>query len=183
MDEATNTPNVLIFPFPAQGHVNSMLKLAELLALSGIHVTFLVTQNIHGRLLHHTSVLSRFSKYPGFYLETLPTEIDNEDYSDDPDVYVVQLHDSLNFFGKPYLRELLARKGICTTMKFPPITSIIADGILNVALDVAQEFGIPFINFRTISACALWAYFSIPQLIETGELPFSGINQISCFNK
>lgn len=179
MDEANNPPNVLIFPFPAQGHVNSMLKLAELLALSGIHITFLVTQNIQDRLLHHTTVLSRFSKYPGFYLETLPGEIGKEDYSDDPDVEVVKLYDSLNFFGKPYLRQLLAPEKMCnTTTKIPPITSIIADGILNFALDVAQEIGVPFINFRTISACAFWAYFSIPQLIETGELPFSGINQI-----
>ena len=54
-------PRVLIFPCPLQGHVNSMLKLAELHALAGLHVTFLNTHSIQKRLLLHTDVESRFS--------------------------------------------------------------------------------------------------------------------------
>jgi hypothetical protein len=42
--------HVLIFPFPAQGHVNSMLKLAGLLSLAGLHVTFLNTDFIQDAL-------------------------------------------------------------------------------------------------------------------------------------
>nr|GEW43455.1 retrovirus-related Pol polyprotein from transposon TNT 1-94 [Tanacetum cinerariifolium] len=36
--------------------------------------------------------------------------------------------------------------------------------------------GVPVLFFRTISACAFWAYFCIPKLIESGELPFEGTN-------
>lgn len=72
MDQNSLPPHVLIFPFPAQGYVNSMLKLAELLCLADIHVTFLVSANTKDRLARFTNVGSRFGSYPGFRLETLP---------------------------------------------------------------------------------------------------------------
>ena len=63
--------HVLIFPFPAQGHVNSMLKLADLLGLAGLHVTFLNTAFIHDRLVRYTDIETRFSCYPGFQFKTI----------------------------------------------------------------------------------------------------------------
>ncbi|CBI31572.3 unnamed protein product, partial [Vitis vinifera] len=53
-----------------------------------------------------------------------------------------------------------------------PVTCIIADGIMGFAIDVGNEVGVPTISFRTSSPCAFWAYFSLPQLIEAGEVPF-----------
>nr|ARU08120.1 UGT63 [Gardenia jasminoides] len=164
-------PHVLIFPFPAQGHVNSMLKLAELLCLARINITYLVTLNFHDRLLLHTDIKSRFSKYPGFHLKTLPDGI----YQGKTNTVdeVMMLYDSLRLVAKPFLRELLSSDQ-AQSEKSSPITSIIADGILSVALDVAEEMDVPIIYFRTISACGFWAYFCIPQLIDAGEMPFAG---------
>lgn len=103
MDQAQLlAPHVLIFPFPAQGHVNSMLRLAELLCLAGISITFLVTQSIHDRLLRHTNIESRFSKYPGFHLETLPDGI--YEGKTNPVDEAMKLHDSLNSVADPFLR-------------------------------------------------------------------------------
>ncbi|KAK5795525.1 hypothetical protein GOBAR_AA35780 [Gossypium barbadense] len=65
-------PQVLIFPFPAQGHVNSMLKLAELLALASLTVTFLSSKYNHECLVCHIDILSHFTQYPGFKFETIP---------------------------------------------------------------------------------------------------------------
>ena len=56
----------------------------------------------------------------------------------------------------------------------PPVTLIIADGILGFATDVADEVGVPVILFRTGSACSFWAYFSLDKLIGAGEVPFKG---------
>jgi hypothetical protein len=61
---APPAPHVLVFPFPAQGHVNSMLKLAELLALAGLQVTFLNTDHNHDRLVCYTIVLACFTRFP-----------------------------------------------------------------------------------------------------------------------
>ncbi|KAL3523916.1 hypothetical protein ACH5RR_016750 [Cinchona calisaya] len=161
-------PHVLIFPFPAQGHVNSMLKLAELLCLAGINITYLVSPNIHERLLRHTDIESRFSKYPGFQLETLPNRVYQRNVNTADEV--VMLYDSLHSFAKPFLRDILAPN----SGGKPPVTCIIADGILSMALDVAEEMDVPIIYFRTIGASAFWAYLCIPQLIEAGEMPFTG---------
>nr|GEU83549.1 7-deoxyloganetic acid glucosyltransferase [Tanacetum cinerariifolium] len=83
----SNSPHVLIFPFPVQGHVSCMLKLAELLCLSGVDVTFLNSDIIHRRLLRYTDVVSRFSCYPGFRFETisdgLPTDHPRSDADHD----------------------------------------------------------------------------------------------------
>ena len=48
--------HLLIFPFPAQGHINSMLMLAELLAFSGLNVTFLNSEYNHERLVRYTDI-------------------------------------------------------------------------------------------------------------------------------
>ncbi|XVF83831.1 hypothetical protein PTKIN_Ptkin16aG0524900 [Pterospermum kingtungense] len=58
-------PHVLMFPLPAQGHVNPMLKLAELFALSGLKVTFLNSHHNHERLLRHADIVSRFANIQG----------------------------------------------------------------------------------------------------------------------
>ncbi|RVW60759.1 hypothetical protein CK203_033589 [Vitis vinifera] len=47
MEHRSVSPHVLVFPFPIQGHVNSMLKLAELLSLAGLRITFLNSYYTH----------------------------------------------------------------------------------------------------------------------------------------
>ncbi|CAI9094529.1 OLC1v1030287C1 [Oldenlandia corymbosa var. corymbosa] len=164
-------PHVLIFPFPLQGHVNSMLKLAEFLCLSGgITVTYLVPQHIHRRLLLHANIESRFNKYPGFSLLSLPDGIFDGEMSTAGAAY--KLYDSLNSVAVPFLRDLLTPKSDWAQTK-NPITTIIADGAYSMVIDIALQIGVPIIYFRTISACAFWAYFSAPELTEAGEIPFS----------
>ncbi|XP_031277385.1 7-deoxyloganetic acid glucosyltransferase-like [Pistacia vera] len=51
------------------------------------------------------------------------------------------------------------------------------------AIDVAEEFEIPTITFRTYSAHCLWIYFHLSKLVEEGEVPFGDENldkPISC---
>nr|GMD59075.1 7-deoxyloganetic acid glucosyltransferase-like [Ipomoea batatas] len=158
--------HILIFPFPIQGHVNSMLKLAHLFDLSNFHVTFFVPSNIHARLLAHTDVNSgRFS--PRFRLQSFPAGI-YEGAIDSKEGFM-ELCDSLNKIARPFLRECLAQKRNSSL----PFTAFISDFQLSIALDVVGEecFDLPVYYFRTISACAFWAYFSLPDLFEAGELP------------
>ncbi|XVE99683.1 hypothetical protein REPUB_Repub03eG0221400 [Reevesia pubescens] len=163
--EQEKQPHVLIFPFPAQGHVNSMLKLAELFGLSGLRVTFLNTEHNHERLLRHTDCSSRFAKYPGFEFKTVPDGLPQ----DHPRVgdCIMDMFEGLELRTKPIFREMLIN------IK-PPVDCIIGDGVLGLTLDVADELGIPIIQFRTISACCIWAYSAIPDMIQAGELPIRG---------
>ncbi|KAA8539655.1 hypothetical protein F0562_026347 [Nyssa sinensis] len=164
-------PHVLVFPLPLQGPVNSMLKLAELLSLAGLDVTFLVTDYIHGRLLRYTNIQSHFSRYTGFRLQTISDGLP----ADHPrsGALLMELFDSLKTTTKSLFRELLTSDRLSSD-KRRPVNCIIADGILSFSLDVGKEIGVPVIYSRTISACCLWVFFSLPKLIEAGELPFKG---------
>ncbi|KAL7253287.1 hypothetical protein ACSBR1_007757 [Camellia fascicularis] len=177
MDDPVQTltpPHVLIFPLPAQGHVNSMLKLAELLCLSDFHVTFLVSDHVHNRLLRQTNVHKRFEHYPRFRFETISDGIPTESSRSGTD-FLTELIDSLRTVIKPLFRELFCSNRL-SYESTRPVTCIIADGVLSFTIDVAEEMGIPIVYFRTISACAFWAYFCIPRLIESCDLPFKGID-------
>ncbi|XVF83821.1 hypothetical protein PTKIN_Ptkin16aG0524000 [Pterospermum kingtungense] len=48
------------------------------------------------------------------------------------------------------------------------------DEILGFVLDVCNELRIPIINCCTVGACYLWSNYSIPDIIEAGELPIKG---------
>ncbi|KAF2318989.1 hypothetical protein GH714_012244 [Hevea brasiliensis] len=101
---SATTPHVLIFPCPAQGHVNSMLKLAELLSLAGLKLFFLNTNRIQERLTHFADVEARFAKYPGFQFITIPDCLP-EDYQQKRNK--LEVIKSLEVKSKPILKRLL----------------------------------------------------------------------------
>ncbi|GFY83582.1 UDP-glucosyl transferase 72E1 [Actinidia rufa] len=164
-------PRVLIFPFPVQSHVNSMLKLAELLCLAGIHVTFLNSDHNHRLLLRHSGAHARLAHYPGFQFATIPDGLP----ADHPRTgdRIKELFDALSAVMRPRFREMMVSSRLGSDTK-GAVTCIIADGIMCFTIDVAEEVGIPIISFRTVSASCFWAFFCIPKLIEAGELPLRG---------
>ncbi|CAI9772959.1 unnamed protein product [Fraxinus pennsylvanica] len=170
---ATLPPHVLIFPVPIQGHVNSMLKLAELLCLSGLDITFMVSDFSHARLLKHTTVVSRFNQYPGFRFQSITDGLP----ADHPRVgeQVMDILSSTKNITAPLFKQMMIEKNLFASETRRSITCIIADGVLTFAGDFAEEKGIPLIYFRTISASSFWAYFCIPELIEAGEISHEGI--------
>ncbi|CAK7325781.1 unnamed protein product [Dovyalis caffra] len=155
-------PHVLIFPFPAQGHINSMLKLAELLAFSGLKVTFLNSDYNHERLVRYTNIQARLSKYPAFHLHSISDGLP-ADHPRSGD-RMMEMFESLKLMSKSFFKDLLT--GIR-----PGVDCIIGDGNMGLFVDIATEFDVPVIHFRTISACCIWASLSLPQVIEAGELP------------
>lgn len=49
--EIVEKPHAAFIPYPAQGHVTPMLKLAKLLHVRGFYITFVNTEFNHQRLL------------------------------------------------------------------------------------------------------------------------------------
>ncbi|KAM7494838.1 hypothetical protein LguiB_029447 [Lonicera macranthoides] len=162
-------PHVLIFPLPLQGPINCNLKLAELLCISGILVTFLNTHHIHCQLLQHTDVHSRFSRYPHFSFQTVPDGL-SKDHPRSIDCFD-QLIQGIEAVTKPIFREIVNSGGRSSGR---PVTCIIADGIFDFTVDVALENGISIFYFETLSPYCVWAYLCISKLIEDGQLPFKG---------
>ncbi|OMO76319.1 UDP-glucuronosyl/UDP-glucosyltransferase [Corchorus olitorius] len=167
MEPQAHSPHVLIFPLPALGHVTSMLKLAELLSVTGLKITFLNSEHNHERLVRRHSYLhSHFVRYPGFEFETiwdgLPPDHPRVGNAF-PDIF-----GGLYFRTKPIFREMLVK------MK-PPVDCIIGDGVLGFVVDIADELGIPILQFHTVGASSAWACFSILDMIEAGDLPIKDV--------
>ncbi|KAI3985280.1 hypothetical protein MKX01_033594 [Papaver californicum] len=171
---AETTPHVLISPFPIQGHINSMFKLAEVLCLSGISVTFVNTQRNHSRHLSFTDVQSRFGYFSRFRFEAIPNCLFDQPHS----IGFSSLPDFLDLLNRvKNVMELGFGKILTSNDRFKcdtrgPVSCITADGILGFAIDVAQELGILSISFHTISACGALCYLCLPKLIDNGEIPF-----------
>ncbi|KAI6698365.1 hypothetical protein NL676_018484 [Syzygium grande] len=155
--------HVLILPFPAQGHIKPMLCLAKLLATSGLRVTFLNTHHNHHRVLPRNpcsppSPLLRFESISDGLPDDHPRSLER----------IKELVLSIEMAMKGHLREFLLRE--CVQL---PVTCVIADGIMSISIDVAEELSVPAISFRTYSACCLWTYFCIPTFHSRGQASIS----------
>lgn len=169
-EAAAVIPHVLIFPLPLQGPVNSMLKLAQILSLNAVTVTFLNSLHVHRRLLRCSAVDPYFSRYPSFRFETYPDGLpeDNPRTGDE----ILNLLHSMEAVAQPVFRRILESAE-------PPVTCLIADGVFTFAVDVARDVGVPLLYFDTISPCALWSLVCLPALIQAGEVPFEGASLFS----
>ncbi|KAK1262883.1 UDP-glycosyltransferase 85A2 [Acorus gramineus] len=168
-------PHALCIPYPAQGHVNPMLKLSKLLHFKGFHITFVNTEFNHNRLLRSRGPNS-LDGTDGFSFETIPDGLPPSDQ--DATQNIPDLCDSIskNFVG-PF-RDLLCRLNNVSS-DAPPVTHIVSDGITTFTLQVAEEFKIPEILLWTASACGFMGYRHYRQLIERGITPFKDISWFS----
>ncbi|KAK1309648.1 UDP-glycosyltransferase 83A1 [Acorus calamus] len=100
----TVIPHVMVFPYPAQGHINAMLGLSELLNIAGIRVTFITTEHILHKLsntsLNNSADLLSFRAVP----DGLPDDHDRSPQDRD-------LMHSLHMHAAPALRMILRSSG------------------------------------------------------------------------
>ncbi|QCD90720.1 cytokinin-N-glucosyltransferase [Vigna unguiculata] len=165
--------HVVMFPCPLQGHVRPMLKLAELLALHHLHVTFLNTQSSHNRLTRYGDIQSLSACYPTLHFNTIADCYSHGNHPGSGDTTMGDIILSTTLHAKPLLRNIL----LAHTPEIPKVTSIIQDGIFgSLSNDLASELGIriTILHFRTSSPCCFWPYFWLPNLFKTNELPIRG---------
>ncbi|RZC53875.1 hypothetical protein C5167_012737 [Papaver somniferum] len=157
------TRHVVCIPFPAQGHINPMLKLAKLLHNKGIYITFVNTEFNHKRLIKSRGVDS-VKGLPDFQFHTIPDGLPPSDVDSTQDI------DSLCFStkkncGAPF-RNLLTK--LDETPDIPRVTCVVSDGHMSFTLAVAKEFGLPEYLFWTTSACGFMGYLHYRHLLEKG---------------
>ncbi|KAG6393507.1 hypothetical protein SASPL_147750 [Salvia splendens] len=162
--ETSPSPHVVIFPLPLQGPVKCMLKLAEMLSLAGIRVTFVNSHHVHRRLPDP----AYFSKYPNFRFQTLPDGLPDGLPDDNPRSgdQILDLLWAMEAVSQPAFREILSSGS-------PAATCLIAEGVFSWCASVAADVGVPLLYFDTISPCGLWGLLSLPNLIQSGEFPFT----------
>ncbi|GLT94381.1 hypothetical protein SLE2022_121240 [Rubroshorea leprosula] len=162
----SHKPHAVCVPFPAQGHVNPMMKLAKLLHFKGFHITFVNTGFNHQRLLKSRGP-NALDGLPDFRFETIPDGLPPPEIEGTQDIPALCDSTSKNCLAP--LRELLAR--LNSSERCPSVTCIISDGGMSFTLDAAEELGIPGVLLWTTSACGFLGYVHYASLIDRGLFP------------
>lgn len=165
-------PHAVCIPYPAQGHINPMLKLAKLLHFKGFHITFVLTEFNHRRLLKSRGPGS-LTGLSSFRFETIPDGLPPSDPDATQDI--VSLCESTSINCLVPFRELLLKLNSSSSSGVPPVNCVVSDGIMSFTLTAAEELGIPEVLFWTTSACGFMAYTQYQKLIEMGLVPLKGI--------
>ncbi|CAF1979152.1 BnaC07g48400D [Brassica napus] len=164
--DSRQKPHVAFVPYPAQGHINPMLKLAKLLHAKGIQVTFVNTVYNHNRLLRSRGP-NALDGLPSFRFETIPDGLPETDVEATQDITALCESTMKNCLA-PF-EELLWR--INARDDVPPVSCIISDDCMSFTLDAAEKLCIPHVLFWSTSACGLMAYLHFYHFIEKGLCP------------
>lgn len=157
-------PHAVCIPYPAQGHINPMLKLAKLLCFRGLHITFVNTEFNHKRLVKSRGPNS-LDDLPSFQFKTIPDGLPPSDEDATQDIRYLCASTRKNCLD-PF-RDLLSQ----LNHDGPPVTCIVSDGAMSFTLDAAQELAIPDVLFWTTSACGFMGYLQYRNLIDKGFIP------------
>ena len=160
--------------YPAQGHINPMLKLAKLLYHKGFHITFVNTEFNHKRLLKSRGP-DALNGLPDFQFKAIPDGLPPSDVDATQDVPSLSESTTTHCLG-PF-RDLLAELNDPSSSQVPPVSCIVSDGVMSFTLEAAAELGVPEILFWTPSACGFLGYMHYAKLIEKGLTPLKGTLQ------
>ncbi|KAL4583491.1 hypothetical protein LXL04_008065 [Taraxacum kok-saghyz] len=161
---ALEKPHALCIPFPAQGHINPMFKLAKILYSKGFYITFVNSEYNQQRLLKSQGS----HNLPCFQYETIPDGLppsENDNVTQDIPSLLKSTSETCLTPFKELLLKLNNKAGS------PPVTCIVSDGVMSFTLDAAEELGIPDVLFWTTSACGFLAYTHYITLLENGLIP------------
>lgn len=176
MDGINPPPHAVCIPYPAQGHINPMFKLAKILHHLGFYITFVNTEYNQRRLLKFKGPGFQYGS-PKFRFETIPDGLPPP--TDDDDIDVTQDLASLcvstakncsapfcNLISK--LNQLDEKDD---DVRIPPVTCIVSDGAMFFTLDAARQFGIPNVFFWTTGAAAYLGLTQFKHLVQRGYAP------------
>ncbi|XP_072980575.1 7-deoxyloganetin glucosyltransferase-like [Typha angustifolia] len=160
---AREKPHAVCIPFPAQGHITPMIKLAKLLHSFGFHITFVNTHYNQSRLLKSNAVSSHLH-LPDFCFESIPDGLPPSDEDATQDIPSLCNSSTKNLLS-PFL-DLVENLN-----SSPPVSCIVSDGVMSFTLDAAEQLGIPEVLFWTTSACGMMAYIHYKDLFQRGLTP------------
>ncbi|KAM1867172.1 hypothetical protein ACFX13_009931 [Malus domestica] len=122
VQQSESAAHVLLLPFPAQGHIASMLSFAQLLCHACIHVTLLSTEHNHCLLTQRRALSAHF---PTLHFERhrLVAQVRNQAMRD---LLITLTEKDNESYG-------------ATTSRRPRSSCVIIDGMMCFAIDVAEK--------------------------------------------
>lgn len=161
-------PHALCIPFPIQGHINPMLKLAKILHSKGFLITFVNSEFNHQRLLRSQG-LDALKGLPSFRFETIPDGLpppENTNATQD----IQSLLKSVDETCLDPFKSLVDK----VSASYAEVTCIVADLFMGCTLEAARELGIPELLLWTAGAGCLLCLDHYPDLLEKGLMPLKG---------
>ncbi|CAM8890305.1 unnamed protein product [Rhodiola kirilowii] len=165
-------PHAVLVPYPAQGHINPFMQLAKLLHSKGFHITFVNNEHNHHRLLRSKG-LDFVKGFEGLRFEAVSDGLPPSDPDATQDVPKLTESIYSKSMKQPFC-DLLRR--LNSAPDSPPVTCVISDVLMFFAWKVADELGIPNVQFWTASACGLLGYLQYDELQIIGIVPFKDEN-------
>ncbi|AES74879.1 7-deoxyloganetin glucosyltransferase [Medicago truncatula] len=166
---ANRKQHAVLIPYPLQGHINPMLKLAKLFHLRGFHITFVNTEYNHKRLLKSRGP-NALDGFTDFSFETIPDGLTPMEGDDNVSQDVPSISQSIRKnFLKPFC-ELLTRLNHSTNV--PPVTCLVSDSCMSFTIQAAEEFALPNVLYFSSSACSLLIVMYLRSFVERGIIPF-----------
>ncbi|KAK7275050.1 hypothetical protein RIF29_16157 [Crotalaria pallida] len=176
----SSNPHVLIFPYPAQGHILPLLDLTHHLALKSITITIIITPKnlpLLNTLLstHPTNIQTLTLPFPSH--PNIPTGAEN-------------IRDIGNTGNYPFINALSKLQPLIiqwfNSHSDPPV-ALISDFFLGWTHQLARKLDIPRICFHSISALLIavlnhcWRDFLPPQPLQA-VVQFPGLPGTPSFN-
>ena len=159
-------PHVLVVPFPAQGHVAPLMKLAHKVSDHGIKVTFVNTEFIHAKIM--ASMPDKDGKQSRIELVSVPDGLNPGANRND----AVMLTESILTVMPGHVKDLIEK--INRTNDDEKITCVIADTTVGWALEVAEKMGIKRAAVWPGGPGDLALALHIPKLIEARIIDTDG---------
>jgi hypothetical protein len=177
-NQVADKPRAVCIPFPAQGHIAPLLKLAKLLHFNGFHITFVSTEYNHTRLLKSRGSNS-LDGSPDFRFEAIPDGLPQTDDSDATQGIPSICESAAKNCSVPF-RNILHRLDDSTSS---PTSSRWPVMVLMVLcpwhMMLPRNLG--SLTYCCIhSACGLLGYTQFRVLVERGLTPLKGIKVVSC---
>jgi len=161
-------PHAVCVPFPTQGHITPMLKLAKILHARGFRVTFVNTEYNHRRLVRSRGAAA-VAGLAAFRFATIPDGLPASDADATQDPATISY--ATKHSCPPHLRRLLAG--------LDGVTCVVADNLMSFSVDAAREVGVPCALFWTASACGYMGYRNFRLLIDRGIIPLQDQEQLT----
>ena len=161
-------PHALVIPFPAQGHVAPLMKLALQIAAHGVKVTFVNTDFIHEKIM--VSVPEKAEERSLISLVSLPCGLELMDDETD----IVKLIESVHRTMPGYLEDFILKFNQSNMNE--QITCVVADTSVGWALEVAKKVGVEAVAFWPNGGACMALSLHIPQLLEAGIVDNDGKN-------
>ncbi|CAI8594273.1 unnamed protein product [Vicia faba] len=176
---AEKKPHAVLIPFPAQGHINPLFKLAKLLHLRGFHITFVNTEYNHKRLLKSRGPKA-FDGLIDFTFETIPDGLTPMDGDGDVTQDVPSLSQSVRKnFLKPYCELLSRLNESANAGLIPRVTCLVSDCLMTFTIQAAKQFALPNVLSFPSSACSLLCILYFRSFVEKGLSPLKDVSYLT----